>query len=223
MCGRFTLAAEAAELQLTFGLEPTLTEWKPRFNIAPSQPVAVVSQFKDRRMELMRWGLIPSWAKDASIGNRLINARAETVSIKPSLRQAFQKRRCLVLANGFYEWKRDPELRAPSQPYYFQLKDRQPFAFAGLWDTWVSPEGNTVHSCTLITCQANELVAAVQARMPVILDSHIAWDWLADISPTNLLALLVPYPSEKMSSGAVGRGVNRPENDDPACIQPLAG
>lgn len=222
MCGRFTLTLDPIELRQAFDLGEMPEEWLPRFNIAPSQPVAVVADAKTRNVVFMRWGLVPSWAKDISIGNRLINARSETLTEKPSFRTAFARRRCLVLADGFYEWKKS-EKKGPSQPYYYQLRDGSPFAFAGLWETWQSPEDDDLKSCTIITTTANELVARVHDRMPVILNSQTGWQWLEGGSNEALMALLKPYPPGEMEAYPVSRMVNDPAKDGPELIRPLAG
>ena len=146
MCGRFTLGVEPVELQEAFDLSEAPVDWVLRENIAPTQPVAVLASAETRRIEYMRWGLIPSWAKDISIGSKMFNARAETIQEKPSFKTAFARRRCLIPADGFYEWQKQE--KGPSKPFRFQLKGKQPFAFAGLWELWRSPEGDELKSCT---------------------------------------------------------------------------
>lgn len=219
MCGRFSLTQSAARIAEVFGL-PEEPAWTPRYNIAPTQPVATIAHFgpqADRQFRLLRWGLIPSWAKDGAIGNKLINARAESVAEKPSFRSAFQQRRCLMLADGFYEWQKTTSKQ--KQPYYFQLADHQPFAFAGLWEHWQGPDG-PIASCTLITTQANELMEAVHDRMPVILPPTAYAEWLDPDTPADALqALLRPYQSDAMKSYPVSTLVNSPSNDLPAVIQ----
>lgn len=222
MCGRFTLTLDPIELRQAFDLGEMPEEWLPRFNIAPSQPVAVVADAKTRNVDFMRWGLVPSWAKDISIGNRLINARCETLTEKPSFRTAFARRRCLILADGFYEWKKS-EKKGPSQPYYYRLRDGAPFAFAGLWETWQSPEGDGLKSCTIITTAANELVARVHDRMPVMLNPSTGWKWLEGGSNEELMTLLKPYPPGEMEAYPVSRMVNDPAKDGPELIRPPAG
>ena len=219
MCGRYSLTLEPVELRQAFGLSMMPEEWVPRYNIAPTQPVAVITDAAARRVEFMRWGLVPSWAKDISIGSKLINARAETVTEKPSFRSAFVHRRCLILADGFYEWQKTGT-KSPSVPYYFRLEDGGPFAFAGLWEFWQSPEGDELKTCTIITTEANDRVAPVHDRMPVILNPQIAWDWLSDGSNESLLKLLRPYPAEEMSAYRVSRLVNNTEKDTVALIKP---
>ncbi|MBA3530657.1 MAG: SOS response-associated peptidase [Ardenticatenales bacterium] len=223
MCGRFTLKVDPNTVYEALELGEMPAKLEPRYNIAPSQPVAVVTDPALRKVEMFRWGLIPSWAKDPSIANKLINARAETVTEKPSFRTAFAKRRCLVIADGFYEWQKRSKAQGGSQPYYFQLDSHDPFAFAGLWELWRDPEGEVVHSCTLITCAANDLVAPVHARMPVILGEESLWQWLEpDASEDTLHTLLQPYPAERMAAYPVSDLVNSPYNDSPECVEPVA-
>ena len=205
-----------------FGL-PGLIPLSPRYNIAPSQPLLAVRQRDDgsRQADTLRWGLIPSWAKDPAIGHRLINARSETAADKPSFRAAFRRRRCLVPADGFYEWAVLPD--ADKQPWYFHPADRRPFAFAGLWERWQQPGGEAVESCTLLTTSANAVVAPVHHRMPVILSPQHYHQWLdcRQADPVVLQALMRPLPDRLLSAYAVSTLVNRPANDDPGCIQPL--
>lgn len=220
MCGRFTLILEPELIQSELGLSFVPENMTSRYNIAPSQPVAIVSNAAERRLELFRWGLIPSWAKDPAIGSRMINARSETLLEKPSFRQAFQQRRCLIVADGFYEWDRNKT--KGSTPYYFRVGDGELITFAGLWEVWKPSEGDVIHSCTIITCAANELVGAHHERMPVILPKERRWDWLSkDQKPAVLQAMLKPYPSGEMTKRAVSAVVNSPVNDVPACIQPV--
>jgi putative SOS response-associated peptidase YedK len=195
------------------------SELTPRYNIAPTQPVAVVTSSIERKVEIFQWGLIPSWSKDPSMGSRMINARAETVHEKPAFRAPFARKRCLILADGFYEWK---QLEKNKQPYYIQLASGNPFAFAGLWDHWTSPEGDERLTCTIITCEPNELMSQLHNRMPVIFDKTTMWDWLdPEAPPIALKAMLAPYASDAMTAYPVSRAVNRPANDSPECIQPV--
>lgn len=220
MCGRFTLTLNAEQLTLALGLSGIPRDWAPRYNIAPSQDVLVVRDARARHAERMRWGLVPSWAQDDSIGNRLINARAETLGQKPAFRSAFGTRRCLILADGFYEWQHSEGRRGRAVPYLFRLKNRRPFAFAGLWEAWRNPAGETLLTCTIITCPANELVAQVHGRMPVILDQETCWSWLESASLAHLQTWLQPYPADQMEVIQVGQTVNNPNVDDPWCIMP---
>lgn len=219
MCGRFTLTADLERLQERFCARATSLSYTPRYNIAPGQPVLAVIAAEERRIGFLRWGLIPVWATDASIGNRLINARAETVAAKPSFRRAFQKRRCLVLADGFYEWKKEGRRKIP---FYITLQHHEPFGFAGLWETWHAPSGETIHSCTIVTTTPNRLIATIHDRMPVILPREQETLWLdcTIADPSALTALLVPYPADAMEAYPVSPLVNSPAHDSPACIAP---
>jgi putative SOS response-associated peptidase YedK len=219
MCGRFTIAVEAADLQQEFGIPEMPSDWTLHYNVAPTQPVAVLTDAKGRKIEYLRWGLIPGWAKDITIGNRLINARAETIMEKPSFRSAFLKRRCLILADGFYEWQRRPGQKGPSTPFRFQRKDEKPFALAGIWEIWHADEPDRILSCTIITCLPNELVAPVHDRMPVMFSAERGWDWLEWNSPAELQSLLVPFPAKEMKAYEVGRLINDANNDSPECIR----
>jgi putative SOS response-associated peptidase YedK len=166
----------------------------------------------------MRWGLIPSWAKDESIGSKMINARSETLAEKPSFRNAYQRRRCLILSDGFYEWQK--QAGRGSQPYYFSREDGKPFAFAGLWEFWKSPQGEDVLSCTIITTHANGVVSPVHERMPVMLTAGNAWDWLKPAPQEQLQQMLVPFPDELMTARPVSTLVNKPDVDSPALLHP---
>jgi putative SOS response-associated peptidase YedK len=224
MCGRFTLSQTGEALAEVFELAdvPTVA---PRYNIAPTQPVGVVrsapaSGLVAREFTYLSWGLVPSWSKDPKMGARLINARAETVAEKPSFRAAFKRRRCLVIADGFYEWKRTQKSK---QPYYFQLKDHQPFGFAGLWEHWEDGNGDVIESCTMITTEANGVLSPIHDRMPVILDPAGYELWLNPTIETDprLHDLLRPYAEEAMESYPVSASVNNPRHETADCIQPL--
>ncbi len=220
MCGRFTLSQSAEAIASVFQLNqvPTL---EPRYNIAPTQPVATVLQSaNERQFQLLRWGLIPAWAKDATMGSKLINARAETVAEKPSFRSAFRHRRCLVIADGFYEWRRQD---GKKQPFYFRMQNQQPFAFAGLWEHWQDPKGEAIDSCTILTTEANELLQQIHERMPVILNPKDYDLWLDPTvqKPEQLQQLLQPYSSAMMTSYPVSTKVNKPTNDTPELINSL--
>ena len=220
MCGRFTLTTDPEILEQAFGIQSVPGDMPTRFNIAPTQPVAVVvNRDGVREFDAFRWGLIPAWAKDMKIGNRMINARGETVAEKPSFKRPLKSRRCLVLADGFYEWQKTPDGKVPT---YIHLEDHQPFAFAGLWDRWESAEGDEVLSCTIITTEPNEVMAPIHNRMPVILPPDAIDVWLdpAQQSPDTLVPLLKPFPPESMQTYAVSRLVNSPANDVPDCILP---
>lgn len=219
MCGRFTLSQSAEAIASVFQLNqvPTL---EPRYNIAPTQPVATVLQSaNERQFQLLRWGLIPAWAKDATMGSRLINARAETVAEKPSFRSAFRHRRCLVIADGFYEWRRQD---GKKQPFYFRMQNQQSFAFAGLWEHWQDPKGEAIDSCTILTTEANELLQQIHERMPVILNPKDYDMWLdPTVQIEQLQPLLQPYSSTAMTSYPVSTKVNKPTNDTPELINSL--
>ncbi len=219
MCGRFSLYTLVEMLIDVFDLSPVVLDVQPRYNIAPTQPVAVLTNDRPRELQHHRWGLIPPWAKDPSAGAKMINARGESLAEKPSFRSPYRSRRCLILADGFYEWRKEGRTRTP---HYFQLRSAQPFAMAGLWEEWKDPEGSVVPSCAIITTEANETVRPVHHRMPVILPQHAHEAWLdpAPQSPLDLDSLLLPYPALKMSSTQVSPRVNSVANDDPDCIRP---
>jgi putative SOS response-associated peptidase YedK len=221
MCGRFTLTTDAKKLAEAFEEFEPPQEISPRYNIAPSQPIAVVANNGQHRVEFFKWGLVPSWAKDPAIGNRMINARGETLAEKPSFKTAYRRRRCLILADGFYEWRRNPD--KSKTPIYVQLESREPFAFAGLWEAWHSPADDTILSCTIITTEPNDFMANIHNRMPVILPRHSFARWLeqAEQSADKLNDLLAPYPAEEMTAYPVSTVVNNPRNDTPECIIPL--
>ncbi len=225
MCGRITLTTDKDDLQSRWGfIDPSgvLDLIKPRYNIAPSQNSPTLMVKEDRRvLIMMRWGLVPFWAKEASIGYKMINAKSETLTEKPSFRKPFKEKRCLVLADGFYEWgKTDKKNKVP---YRLVLKNRQPFAFAGLWDIWKTPEGDKLLSFTIITTSANELMESIHDRMPVILHEKDEAKWLdPEFKDTEKLSsLLQPYPSELMEAYKVSTIVNSPKNDTLACIEPV--
>lgn len=221
MCGRFTITLDPGELQTLLELGPFIHIVQPRYNVAPTQPVPIVKDPVKRAVELYRWGLVPFWAKDISIGSKMINARSETVHEKPSFKAAFKYRRCLLLADGFFEWHA-PEKGSTKTPYLFKLKNDKPFTFAGLYEHWQSKEGGELHTCTILTCEPNELVADYHNRMPVMLGDQTRWQWLnPDADQGSLLDLLVPYPAEEMKCYPVSRAVNSPENDRPEILNPV--
>ncbi|MGQ0604171.1 MAG: SOS response-associated peptidase [Anaerolineales bacterium] len=218
MCGRFTLTVDSDELQPAFDLsEPAPAGLMPRYNIAPTQPVAVVPNLEPRKLELFQWGLIPSWAKDPKIGNSLINARGETVAEKPAFRAALKRRRCLVLADGFYEWKREGKTKTPM---YIQLKGGKPFALAGLWEVWHAADGSAVNTCTIITTEPNALTKDIHDRMPVILPPSAYDTWLTpgELPTPEALALLKPFAASKMKARPVSTLVNSPRVDSPEIL-----
>ena len=220
MCGRFSLVTDADHLMDYYGLVSVRVNVGPRFNIAPTQDVAaIVAVDGERHLELFRWGLIPAWAKERKLDYSTINARAETVESKPVFRSAFRHRRCLVPADGFYEWQGKARHK---QPWRIEPKDRREFfTFAGLWETWEG-EGEVVRSCTIIVGQANALLKPIHDRMPVILPRESWSAWLDPLTrPEELRALLHPPPAEGMRAYRIGAHVNNPNNDDADCLLPL--
>ncbi len=222
MCGRMTFTIELSELA---GVFPWLVipdvRVAPRYNVSPTQPVPVIANDGQQRLDFFTWGLIPSWAKDPKMGSRMINARAETVAEKPAYRAAYRRRRCLILADGFYEWRKEPGSSGKT-PMYIRLKSGDPFALAGLWERWQSPHGDEILSCTIITTTPNSLLATIHDRMPVILPPDAYDEWLdpGEKQPQALNHLLKPYPPGEMEAYAVTPLVNSPTNDSPECILP---
>jgi putative SOS response-associated peptidase YedK len=226
MCGRCTLKAKPEQIKAEF--KATLTEdfsGASRFNIAPSRTIAAVLSRQDERLLTeLKWGLIPSWAKDPAIGNQMINARSETITEKPSFREAFKKRRCIVPSSGFYEWKKSSAQGAGKQPFYFYLREKEVFGFAGLWEEWIDREsGELTETCTIITTASNDVLKPVHDRMPVILDETDYDRWLdeKEIDINRLQKLLVPYPAPLMTSHPVSRAVNVASSDEAALILPV--
>jgi putative SOS response-associated peptidase YedK len=222
MCGRYTVAVDPQLLAERFNLELP-EEVVPRFNVAPTDPVLAVTERSDRRELLIaRWGLVPHWAKDPKGGARMINARAETLTEKSAYRSLLAKGRCLVIADGFYEWRLDPDGR--KRPVRYTVDGGEPFGFAGLWTGWRDPEsGEWLRTCTIVTTTANELVAPVHDRMPVILPRSSEDAWLdRDVDVEEALALLQPYPAEHMHAADASMLVNSVKNDDPRLLDPLA-
>jgi putative SOS response-associated peptidase YedK len=223
MCGRVTIQTPAVELAREFALTGIRAAIdRPRFNLAPTQLMPVVPNDGQRMLDAYRWGLIPSWAKDVSIGNKLINARGETVAEKPSFRSAFKRKRCLLLIDGFYEWKQSTK---PKTPFFFHRKDRKPFALAGLWEEWRAPDtGEVVRTCALITTGPNAVMAPLHDRMPVILSPRGQELWLRPepLEPAQLQPLIAPCPDDFLEAYEVARVVNSPANDVPACVERVA-
>lgn len=221
MCGRFTIAAERERVTAALpGI--TVGEWYgPRFNVAPGQNVPTVLNDGRSAITWLRWGLIPSWAKDPAIGNRLINARAETLATKPSFRTSLQHRRCLIVADGFFEWSARPG-HGSRVPHYLTRMDGEPFTFAGLWETWRAQDDRELRTCTIITTEPNELVRTLHDRMPAILPAEARARWLdpAPATAADLLPLLQPYPAALLRVTVVSPRVNRAGVDDPSCIEP---
>lgn len=224
MCGRFTLTSDVSEVIDTLNVSKVDYEYQPRYNIAPSQLIAVVKETNGKRvLEGYRWGLVPFWAKDIKIGYKMINARAETVQSKPAFRHLMKRNRILIPSDGFYEWKR--EENDQKQPYRFQMKSRGIYAFAGLYDEWKDPRGELLRSCTIITTKPNELVAKVHDRMPVILDDKSVDMWLdPELEDAEKLQklLLTPYPATNMLSYPVSPEVGNVKNTGPEIIEEVA-
>ena len=223
MCGRFTLTVDTAELQEAFSGFQFPVQVGPRYNIAPSQPVLVLANDGKNTADFFVWGLIPGWAKDPTIGARMINARGETLGEKPSFRGPYRYKRCLIPADGFYEWRQEPGAKLKT-PHYIHMKNAQPFAFAGLWDEWLGPDGSQVKSCTIITTAPNALVAGIHERMPVILrrEDYAAWLTPEARQPDELNRLLAAYPAEEMEAYPVSRLVNQARLDAPEMVRPAA-
>ncbi|MBI4282173.1 MAG: SOS response-associated peptidase [Chloroflexi bacterium] len=218
MCGRYSLATDIEGLADRFDFRATGLTYQVRFNIAPTQQVlTVTADGSENQAQMMKWGLIPFWAKDPSIGNRMINARAETLTERSVFRKAFQKRRCLVIADSFYEWMKVGKSKVPMR---IILKSGEPFGFAGLWETWKSPDGEPVQSCTIITTTPNKVMEQIHNRMPVILPREAEGIWLSpeQTSQTALRDLLVPYAAGDMEAYPVSALVNSPKDDTPDVI-----
>ena len=214
MCGRYTLTVDFAELKSAFKDYALPARFAPRYNIAPTQPVLAIPNDGKKTADFFVWGLIPSWAKDPVMGQRLINARGETLAEKPSFRGGYKYKRCLILADGFYEWKSQPGTKMKI-PHFIHLKTGQPFAFAGLWDEWHSSDGSLIRSCTIITTTPNKLMAGIHDRMPVILQAKDYNDWLdtAPRTPDTLNHLIKAFPADQMEAYPVSALVNTPKND----------
>jgi putative SOS response-associated peptidase YedK len=220
MCGRFTRHHKPEEIAERFDVETIEEAAVPRYNIAPSQMVPVIRRVDGREMIACKWGLIPYWSKDPKIGNKMINAKGETLAEKASFKTAFAKRRCLIPADGFYEWTRNE--KDQKQPIYYKLRNNQLFAFAGLWEVWRTPDGEKLRTFTIITVEPNELLASIHNRMPAILRPEDEALWLdPNISETGLVPLLKPYPAVEMESYPVSTAVNSPKLDDPSFVIPI--
>ncbi|MBN2516484.1 MAG: SOS response-associated peptidase [Deltaproteobacteria bacterium] len=221
MCGRFVLISDLAEITTEFGVQEISGNLQRSYNIAPGNTIAAIIDDGSKHLVLFTWGLIPSWAKDSSIGNRLINARGETVAEKSSFRAAFKTRRCLIVANGFYEWQKRGKMKTP---VYVRLKSDKPFGFAGLYETWISPDEQELRTCTIITTEANELLQPIHHRMPVIVPKDQEDIWLdTDMSDTtHVFSILKPYAYNEMVAYEVSTRVNSPEHNSPDCITPVS-
>jgi putative SOS response-associated peptidase YedK len=221
MCGRFTLTAEPSVIQHAFDLDSVPGEMVPRYNIAPTQPVAVITNEDPSALTFHRWGLIPSWSKDPSIGSKMINARSETADSKPSFRSAYKRRRCLIPASGFYEWRQGEDGKAPM---YIHLDDHKVFAFAGLWEVWHGPDGEELRTCTILTGEPNSLIRPIHNRMAIILPEAHYDLWLSpdELGVDVLGPVLQPYDPDEMRVYEVSKLVNKPSNDTPENIEPYA-
>ena len=217
MCGRFALYTSFQSIKEYADILAELEELEANYNVAPGQKIPIILRKNDGNyLELLKWGLIPFWAKDPQIGYKMINTRAETINEKPSFKYAFQKRRCLVPANGFYEWRKKDK-----QPFYIHLKDRELFTFAGIWENWKSPEGKYIQTCSIITTSANDTLEKIHNRMPVILPKNSEMDWLSNEDQNELKNLLRPYPAEEISFFKVSHNVNSVKNNQPELINPI--
>ena len=216
MCGRFSLHVDINKVAQHFGVPATL-ETSPRYNVAPTQDVVSIMRNGSSHLALLRWGLIPAWAKDETIGSRMINARAETLTEKASFKGLLRSKRCMIVADGFYEWRKE---NGSKTPMYITLKNSEPFAFAGLWDQWKSPDGQLIRTCTIITTDPNDVVASIHNRMPAILVPDAYDLWLdPDVRDEHALThWLSPYPAEEMTARPVSRMVNDPNHDSPELI-----
>jgi putative SOS response-associated peptidase YedK len=215
MCGRYSFAVEDDLIRERFGVSVRSAVYKARYNCAPSQSLAVITNKDPSTLSFFRWGLIPNWAKDPKIGNKLINARSEGVLEKPSFRNAFRKRRCLVPADGFYVWR-----QSDKTPFRIIRKNRQPFAMAGIWEEWNDPEGQVVQTFSILTTEPNDLMAKLHNRMPVILSAGDEQKWLQETAENVLTGLLTPFPAFEMLAYPISRLVNSPANDNPSILEP---
>lgn len=220
MCGRYSFAPDLKIVNQHYDITIKDGELTPNYNCAPTQLLPVITDEKPGQISLFRWGLIPFWAKDIAIGNKLINARSETITEKASFKNAFRRRRCLVPADAFYEWK-TPEAKKGKIPYRIFLTTQPVFSMAGIWEQWKNPEGETIHSFSVITTSPNELMAEIHNRMPVILNSQEEKIWLQSTDQDELLGLLRPYPAKEMSACRISDLVNSPRNNSKAIIEPI--
>jgi len=221
MCGRFSQTQDVSKLIERFKVKPPPFNLPPRYNIAPSQDAPIIVNQGEHLLKLFRWGLIPSWAKDPSIGQRMINARAETLQEKPSYKRLVRKKRCLVIADGFYEWRKDPNGKTKT-PMRVILRSKGLFSFAGLWDTWKNSDGVETNSFTIITTEANEAIRMIHERMPAILHPGNEESWLdPNVDISKALHFLRAFPSQEIEAYPVSRLLNSPTNDNPECIIPM--
>jgi putative SOS response-associated peptidase YedK len=220
MCGRYSFAPDLKIVNEHYNITVNDNKILLNYNCAPTQLLPVISNEEPDTMSRFRWGLIPFWAKDKSIGNKLINARAETIAEKPSFRTSFKQRRCLIPADAFYEWRKD-ESTKKKIPYRIFLKEQPLFSMAGIWDQWLSPEGETIHSFSIITTSPNELMAEIHARMPVILPKEMEKLWLESQDQYQLLEMLKPYPAKLMDAYRISDLVNSPRNNSEEIVREL--
>ena len=218
MCGRYSFAVVDELIEERFGVRVRTAIYKARYNCAPSQDLAVITNQAPMELSFFHWGLIPSWAKEKAIGYKMINAKSETILEKPSYKNAFRSRRCLVPADSFFEWKQDKD----KDPYRIMMKDEKPFAMAGIWDHWTSPDGEIIHSFSVMTTSPNELMGGIHHRMPVILEQAAEKQWLQATSESELLRLLKPYPAGKMKAYKISKLVNSPKNDTAEILIPAS-
>jgi len=225
MCGRFTIISDPVAYQMEFDIQmdgDIKKNWKPRYNVAPSQPIPVVKREPIHTVNMMQWGLVPNWSGSQAAKFNLINVRAETINEKIYFKRLVQQgKRCLILASGFYEWQKPESKGTPKTPYYFSLRDDKPFAFAGIWESARGADEQPA-TCAIITCAPNALVQPVHERMPVMLDAATSRDWLGESPLDQLLALLAPFPAERMAARPVSLLVNSPQAEGPQCILPAA-
>ncbi len=218
MCGRYSFAVVDELIEERFGVRVRTAIYKARYNCAPGQDLAVISNHTPEELSFFHWGLIPSWARDKSIGYQLINARSETITEKPSYKNAFRSRRCLVPATGFFEWKKDRD----KDPYRILMKDETPFAMAGIWDQWTTADGEIIHSFSILTTSPNAVMNDIHERMPVILSRADEKRWLSPLPESELIDLLKPYPAEKMKAYKISKLVNSPKNDSAEILIPVS-
>ena len=217
MCGRYSFILEDELIRERFGVTVRSAIYKARYNCAPTQDLAVISDENPAILSFYLWGLIPFWAKESSIGNKMINAKSETILDKPSFKASFRNKRCLVLADGYYEWKKDAE----KIPVRITMKDKSPFALAGIWDKWVSADGEIIHSFSILTIASPPKMQVIHDRMPVILTRKDEAKWMERTSENELLGLLRPFPVEKLTAYPVSKLVNSPRNETPGILEPI--
>ncbi len=220
MCGRYSLTADAESIQLAFNLDEVGGWAQPRYNIAPTQQVPVITDREPKRLSSMKWGLLPSWAKDPKLGSRMINARSETAAEKPSFRAAFKRQRCLIPADGYYEWTKRGKRKTP---YYIQHAQRRLFAFAGLWESWRQPDDTWLQTCAILTTAANDKVRPIHHRMTVILEPEDYETWLAprELLPPEWQPLMAGPRADQLRFHEVSTQVNSPANDNPRLVAPF--